>query len=133
MRSGGAFLSQASIAPSRAACIIFDVSAVPQQDGDWSRPSTPDELGRAVARILLAKHNQITTQRLGVDVSIGWKAAMLRYDISRAQPLAEGIGKRRVTVENADFHSVSFRESAGGATLFLWLMLLVGITWRVER
>ena len=58
---------------------------------------------------------------------------MLRYDISSAQPLAEGIGKRRVTVENADFHSVSLKESAAGATLFRRLMLLVGITWRVER
>ena len=58
---------------------------------------------------------------------------MLRCDISSAQPLAEGIGKRRVTVENADFHSVSVKDLAAGATLLLWLMLLVGITWRVER
>ena len=58
---------------------------------------------------------------------------MLRYDISRAQSLAQGIGKRRVAVENADFHSVSVKDSAAGATLFRWLMLLVGITWRVER
>ena len=46
---------------------------------------------------------------------------MLCCDISSAQPLTEGIGKRRVTVENADFHIVPFKESAAGATLFLSL------------